>query len=418
MLPARTPLLTMLRNEAIAMALDALRAHKMRSFLTVLGVIIGVATVIAVVAVLQGFNQYMTSRVMDFGSTSFSLSKFTQGIRSMDDFLRENRRHNLTYDDFLAVERGCAHCQLVSANFQDIKTVKYKNQSISTAQLRGVTVHAAFIGQVMELESGRHFTETDIDHARYEAVIGGDVDDRLFPHEDPLGKEVIVDGVAFTVIGVAKKSGDFLGQPQDTFVRIPITVYMKMYNVASQSLFIQAQAATPAEMQFAIDEARMVMRNRRHRMYKDEDDFSIATADTMLDMWSNMTSAVFLVTTIVAGISLVVGAIVIMNIMLVSVTERTHEIGVRKALGARRSDILRQFLAEAVALAFAGGALGVVLGVAFSLGVSWLSSLPVVIRIWSVVLALTVASAIGIVSGIYPASRAARMDPVTALRAD
>jgi putative ABC transport system permease protein len=400
------------------MALDALRAHKLRSFLTMLGVIIGVATVIAVVSVLQGFNQYMTSRVMDFGSTSFSLSKFTQGIRSMEDFLRENRRRNLTYDDFLAVERGCPHCQLVAAVFQDIKTVKYKNHSINTTQLRGVTAQAAFIGQVMELESGRHFTETDIDHARNEAVIGGDVADRLFPHEDPVGRELIVDGSAFTVIGVAKKSGDFLGQPQDTFVRIPITVYMKMYNIASQSLTIQAQAATPAEMQLAIDESRTVMRNRRHRMYKEEDDFSISTADTMLDMWSNMTSAVFLVTTIIAGIALVVGGIVIMNIMLVSVTERTHEIGVRKALGARRSDILRQFLAESVALAFAGGALGVTLGVAFSVLVAWLSSLPVVIRIWSVVLALGVASTIGIASGIYPASRAARLDPVTALRAD
>jgi len=408
----------MLRNEAIVIALDALRAHKLRSFLTVLGVIIGVATVIAVVSVLQGFNQYMTSRVMDFGSTSFNLSKFSQGIRSMDDFLRENRRRNLTYDDFLAVERACAHCQLVSANFQDIKTVKYKNQTIDTTQLRGVTVHAAFIGQVMELESGRHFVESDIDHARYEAVIGGDVADRLFPHEDPLGKEVIVDGAAFTVIGVARKSGDFLGQPQDTYVRIPISVYMKMYNVAGQSLFIQGQAATPADMQLAIDEARMVIRNRHHRMYNDEDDFSISTADTMMDLWSNLTSAVFLVTTIIAGIALVVGGIVIMNIMLVSVTERTHEIGVRKALGARRSDILRQFLAESVALAFAGGTLGVVLGIAFSLGVSRLSSLPVVIRIWSVVLALLVASSIGIVSGIYPASRAARLDPVTALRAD
>jgi len=408
----------MLRNEAMAMALDALRAHKLRSFLTVLGVIIGVATVIAVVAVLQGFNQYMTARVMDFGSTSFSLSKFTQGIRSMEDFLKENRRHNLSYDDFLAVERGCAHCQLVSANFQDIKTVKYKNHSIDTTQLRGVTEQSAFIGQVMELESGRHFTETDIDHARNQAVIGGDVADRLFPHEDPLGKELIVDGAAFTVIGVAKKSGDFLGQPQDTYVRIPISAYMKMYNAASQSVVIQAQAATPAEMQLAIDESRMVLRNRRHRMYKDEDDFSIATADTMLDMWSNMSSAVFLVMVIVAGISLVVGAIVIMNIMLVSVTERTHEIGVRKALGARRSDILGQFLAEAVALAFAGGALGVTLGVGFSVLVAWLGSLPVVIRPWSVVLALAVASTIGIVSGIYPASRAARMDPVTALRAD
>jgi putative ABC transport system permease protein len=408
----------MLRNEVIAMALDALRAHKLRSFLTVLGVIIGVATVIAVVAVLQGFNQYMTSRVMDFGSTSFSLAKFSQGIKSMEDFLRENRRHNITYDDFLAVERGCAHCQLVSSNFQDIKTVKYKNHSIDTAQVRGVTVYAAFIGQVMELESGRHFTETDIDRARYEAVIGGDVADRLFPHEDPLGKELIVDGSAFTVIGVAKKTGDFLGQPQDTFVRIPLTVYMKMYNVASQSLTVQAQAATPADMQLAIDEVRMVMRNRHHRMYKDDDDFSIATADTMLEMWSNMTSSVFLVTTLIAGIALVVGGIVIMNIMLVSVTERTHEIGVRKALGARHSDILQQFLAESVALALAGGALGVSVGIAFSVVVARLSSLPVVIRLWSVALALAVASSIGIASGIYPASRAARMDPVTALHAD
>jgi len=408
----------MFRNEAIAMALDALRAHKLRSFLTALGVIIGVATVIAVVAVLQGFNQYMTSRVMDFGSTSFSFSKFTQGISSMEDFLRENRRRNLTYDDFLAVERGCAHCQLVAANFNDTKTVKYKNHSIDTTQLRGVTVQAAYIGQSMELEAGRHFTETDIDHARNEAVIGGDVADRLFAHEDPLGKEIIVDGNAFTVIGVAKKAGDFLGQPQDTYVRIPISVYMKMYNVASQSAVIQAQAASPTDMQLAIDEARMVLRNRRHRMYNTDDDFSISTADTMMNMWSNMTSAVFLVTTIIAGIALVVGGIVIMNIMLVSVTERTHEIGVRKALGARRSDILRQFLAESVTLALVGGGLGVATGVIFSLVVSSLSSLPVVIRLWSVVLALAVASTIGILSGIYPASRAARMDPVLALRAD
>jgi putative ABC transport system permease protein len=220
------------------------------------------------------------------------------------------------------------------------------------------------------------------------------------------------------VIGVAKKTGDFLGQPQDTFVRIPITVYMKMHNVSGESLFIQAQAATPAEMQRAIDEARALMRNRHHRLYNDEDDFSIATADTMLEMWSNMTSSVFLVTTLIAGIALVVGGIVIMNIMLVSVTERTHEIGVRKALGARRSDILRQFLAESVTLALAGGGLGVAVGILISLVVASLSSVPVVIRIWSVVLALSVASTIGVLSGIYPASRAARMDPVTALRTD
>jgi putative ABC transport system permease protein len=406
------------RNETVRLALDALRAHKLRSFLTVLGVIIGVATVIAVVSVLQGFNQYVTSKVMDFGSTSFSISKFSQGITSMDDFMRENRRHNVTYEEFLAVQRGCTHCQLVAGVYNDIKTVKYKNHSIDTAQLRGVSVNAAYIGQVMELEYGRHFTEIDVDHARYEAVIGGDVADRLFPHEDPLGKEIIVDGAGFTVIGVATQNGDFLGQPQDTFVRIPISVYMKMYNVASQSIFIQAQAATPADMRIAMDEARTTLRNRRHRMYNDEDGFSMATADTFLDLWKNLTGGVFLVTILIAGIALVVGGIVIMNIMLVSVTERTQEIGVRKALGARQGDILGQFLAESVALAIVGGTLGVLGGLSVALLVSWLSPLPVAIKLWSVIAALVVAFSIGIASGIYPARRAARMDPVMALRAE
>ena len=407
------------KGEIIRIALEALRAHKLRSFLTVLGVIIGVATVIAVVSVVQGFNQYATSRVMDFGSTSFSITKFSQGFNTVDDFLRESRRRNLDLEDMRAVERGCRRCQMVAGMYNDLgrpKTVKHKSRTAETVILRGVTVHAAFIGQVMELDAGRHFTEADVEHARPFIILGGDVGDRLFPTEDPIGKDVTVAGREFLVIGVAKKNGDFMGTPQDTFVRIPLTVYTKMFNVSHEPLFIQAQTASPADMRLAMEEARVILRARLHRMYNDDDGFSMATADTFLDMWKNLTGSAFLVTILVAGIALVVGGIVIMNIMLVSVTERMQEIGLRKAMGARQADILRQFLAESIALAATGGTLGVATGVFIAVLVSWLSPLPVTIRPWSVALALAVASTIGIFSGVYPARRAARLDPVVALR--
>jgi putative ABC transport system permease protein len=407
------------KAEIIRIALNALRAHKLRSFLTVLGVIIGVATVIAVVSVIQGFNQYATSRVMDVGSTSFSITKFSQGFNTIDDFWRESRRRNLDLEDMRAVERGCKHCQMVAGMYNDLgrpKTVKYKSRTAETVILRGVTVHAAFIGQVMELDAGRHFTEADVEHARPFIILGGDVADRLFPTEDPIGKDVTVAGREFLVIGVAKKNGDFMGTPQDTFVRIPITVYTKMFNVAHEPLFIQAQTASPVGMRLAMEEARVILRARLHRMYHDDDGFSMATADTFLSMWKNLTGSAFLVTILVAGIALVVGGIVIMNIMLVSVTERMQEIGLRKAMGARQADILRQFLAESIALAATGGTLGVATGVFIAVLVSWFSPLPVTIRPWSVALALVVASTIGIFSGVYPARRAARLDPVVALR--
>jgi putative ABC transport system permease protein len=408
----------MARDEILRLALDALRAHKLRSFLTLLGVIIGVGTVIAVVSVIQGLDQYVTSRVMEFGSTSFSVTKFSQGFNSLDDYWREVKRRNITLDDMKAIEAGCPHCQYVAGVYNDIKTVKYRDKMVENAELRGVSVHAPFIGQVMELSAGRHFTEVDIDHARMVVILGGDVAERLFPYEDPIGKDVLVDGVSYTVLGVAKKTGDFMGQPQDTFVRIPITVFMRHYNVSGRSMFIQVQARTPEDMRAAMDEARVVLRNRFHRMYKDDDGFSMATADTFLDLWRKTTGSIFLVTIALASIALVVGGVVIMNIMLVSVTERTREIGVRKALGARQADILGQFLAEAVTLAALGGVLGIAGGIFLAYLVSWFSPLPVAIRWWAVLVALAVASSIGIAAGIYPARRAASLDPVVALRAE
>ncbi len=408
----------MINREPIKLAIDALRGHKLRSFLTLLGVIIGVAMVIAVVSVIQGLNDYATSRIMEFGSTSFNVSKFSQGFTSMDDFARESRRKNLTLDDLNAVARGCVDCQLTAGVFSENKTLKHKGLTVENCDLRGVTVEAPFIGQVMELQAGRHFAAVDVDHSRYEAIIGADVADRLFPTEDPIGKELLIDGHAFIVLGVAAKTGEVFGRSQDTFVRIPITVFARMYNTTARSLYIEVQSSTPEQMHLAMDETRVVLRNRLHRMYKDDDGFSIASADTFLDLWKQTTGSIFMVTIALASIALVVGGVVLMNIMLVSVTERTREIGVRKALGAKRSDILGQFLAESVLLAGAGGVLGVMTGLLVAFLVSVFSPLPMAVRLWAILLGVGVASSIGLFFGIYPAHTASKLDPVVALRAE
>ena len=408
----------MISKETIKLAVDALRGHKLRSFLTLLGVIIGVAMVIAVVSVIQGLNDYATSRIMQFGSTSFNISKFSQGFTSLDDFWRESKRKDLNLDDLSAINQGCPDCQLTAGVYNQNKTLKHKGLSVENCDLRGVTVNAPFIGQVMELQAGRHFAAVDIEHARYEVIIGADVADRLFPVEDPIGKEMLIDGHAFTVLGVATKTGEVFGRSQDTFVRIPITVFAKMYNTSGRSLYIEVQSRTPEEMRLAMDEVRTVLRNRLHRMYKDDDGFSIASADTFLDLWKQTTGSIFMVTIALASIALVVGGVVLMNIMLVSVTERTREIGVRKALGARRSDILKQFLAESVMLAGAGGVLGVLTGLLVAFLVSEFSPLPMAIRFWAILLGVGVASSIGLFFGIYPAHTASKLDPVVALRAE
>jgi putative ABC transport system permease protein len=407
------------KKEILWIALDALRAHKLRSFLTVLGIIIGVGSVIAVVSVIQGLNDYVTAQVMEFGSTSFSVSKYSQGFSSLDDFWRESRRRNLTLEDLAALEIDCSHCELAAGVYNEFRSAKRGNKTAENVDLRGVTVNAPFIGSVMELSEGRHFATIDIEHAREQIIIGADIADRLFPDgEDPLGKEMTLDGRPFTVIGVAERKGQFLGSPQDNFVRVPVTVFRKMYNTTSRSLNIQVQARTPQDMALAMEETRVILRSRLHRAYNDDDGFSMATAETFLDLWRQTTAAIFMVTIIVAGISLLVAGVVVMNIMLVSVTERRREIGIRKAMGARRSDILRQFLVESVILTGLGGAAGIAGGILLAFIVAWTSPLPAAIKLWAILVALVVASAIGIFSGIYPAWLAARLDPVVALQAE
>src|SRR5271155_1170208 len=240
----------MINKEMIKLAMQALGAHKLRSFLTLLGVIIGVASVIAVVSVIQGLNQYMTDQILQFGTTTFSVNKISSGFQSLDEALKQNKRPNITLDDMDAVERDCVHCQYLGGIYSTGATlVKYKNNEIEGVTLRGVTVNEAYIGEVMELSAGRHLTNSDIDHVRNVTILGGDTAERLFANEDPIGKEINVDGSMYSVIGVATKKGDSLfGGSQDAFVRIPITIFKNKYNLAQRSLNIDVQAATTDDL--------------------------------------------------------------------------------------------------------------------------------------------------------------------------
>ncbi|MFI5174302.1 MAG: ABC transporter permease [Terriglobia bacterium] len=402
-------------TESATIALNALNAHKLRSILTLVGVIIGVTTVIAVVSIIQGLDFYVKNQVLQFGSDTFTVQKFPNFVTSFEEFLEFNKRRDLTLEDMKAIEQRCDLCKAVAGIWSRSRTVKFGMQSIEDVEIRGVSVNAPFMGQIMELASGRHFTETDIDHVSHRVIIGADLAEKLFYGRDPLGLELKIDGAPFEIIGVAKKTGSFFGQSMDNFTRIPITVYQRMYG-SRDSLFINVQAQSEAQLPQTMDEVRVIMRARHHTPYNKEDGFAMETAASFIDLWQSFSSGIFAVTIAIASIALIVGGVVIMNIMLVSVRERTREIGIRKAIGARRRDILIQFMIEAVTLAGAGGLLGALLGIAIALIVSKVSPLPAVIRWWSVLMGIGMASSVGLFFGIYPASRAAKLDPIVALR--
>ena len=273
------------------------------------------------------------------------------------------------------------------------------------------------------LEAGRHLIQNDIEQARMVAVVGTDLVEAFFGSMEPLGKEVLLDGRPFKVVGVAQKKGSVFGESQDNFAWVPITTFRKMYGTR-RSIVISAEARDMAVFEPAQDQVRVAMRVRRHLDYAKADDFEIETGQSIMDLWQNATRGIYVVTIVVTAISLLVGGIVVMNIMLVSVTERIREIGVRKALGARRRDILRQFIVESVILSAVGGILGIVGAATFSMGLAAIlgnimsANFNAPVRLWAVLMALFVSTAVGLAAGIYPASRAAALDPVTALRSE
>ncbi len=403
--------------EATRIALQSLWANKLRSALTLLGVVIGVAAVIAVVTFVNGINGYVAEKIFNLGADVFIMFKVSPAVTNVDHFLEGQKRKDLTMDDYRAVRDGCKHCAYVGAYARNNSGhVKYGEESLSDTIVQGMTPSVA-ITQDVDLESGRMLNEIDLDNNSAVAVVGTDIVDNLLAGVDPLGKEIRVDGWIYRIIGVGKKKGKTLGQSLDNYVFIPMTSWLKQYGSYQTNMRISAKAqSTGAILETAKDEARVILRARRHVAPDDPDNFDLETNSSLLSIWSNLTGTFFIAMIGIAAISMVVGGIVIMNIMLVSVTERTREVGIRKAMGAKRRDVMLQFLIEAVTLALLGGIVGVLFGIGVAKGVTLAVGMPSVIKLWAVFSGLAVAASVGIFFGVYPARRAATLDPIAALR--
>jgi putative ABC transport system permease protein len=406
--------------ESLRIALSSLRANKLRTALTLVGVVVGVAAVIAVVTIIKGLDQTVASTFSSQGSTVFTVSKRPQVITSREDFIRFNRRKDVTEADAEAVARLCPACWRtgIAANAQ--ATVKAGGQSSESVRVRGLTLSMYAIEDT-GVAAGRAWTDAEEAAGRDVAVVGPDVLDNLFagaPPEQVIGRLVRVEGRSYEIIGVTERLGKIFGFSRDNFVQIPYPTFKKAFG-SRVSLVVFVQVDGDARLDAAQDQVRSIMRNRRGKTFRDEEDgFALETQAVFIDLYKSATANIYVVTIGVAAVSLVVGGIVVMNIMLVSVTERTREIGVRKAVGASRRDVLLQFLIESVVITSAGGMLGVAAGFLLAFALAAAMGFPLLFSVGSAVLGVTVSSAVGIASGLWPAWKAARLDPIEALRAE
>ena len=403
-------------RENLLLALDTLRSHKFRAFLTILGVLIGTATVIGVASIFKGLDQQVVDVAEGFGTRTLFIFKWDPGIKfnvSREEWMRKP----LTFEDMTAIGENCPAIETVSAEifrWGPAVPAKYKGQEMLDTEFRGCT--PTLFGNIgCELKDGRLFNEIDNMHRRDVVVLGADVVTRLFQGEDPVGKVISVDGRSFEVIGTLAKRKQILGDTgNDRIVMTPYLTFKKIYPQAKDN-WITA-VAVPGKISQATDEVRSLLRRRRNVKDSDPDNFGIATAESMITQFRDIMGTVVLVTVVISSIGLLVGGIGVMNIMLVSVTERTREIGVRKAIGARRSDITWQFLLEAMTLTGAGGILGIIFGCTLSLLIRTLvPELPSTVPTWSIVAGFVVAVSIGLFFGMWPAMKASRLDPIVAL---
>ncbi len=403
-------------REAFWIALDALRAHKLRSFLTVLGVVIATATLIVVMSVVNGMNLYIANHIANLGVDTFVLAQFQfgQGWEAFVKAQRTNRPIRIEDYEFLKANLPEAKTIAAAAALSTTPDVRYRNRTANEVGVQGVTPSTIDVGS-LKVDQGRYFTESDYDHNAMVCFIGADLVTKLFASLDPLDKDVLVYGLPFRVIGTAQSLGTAFGQSQDNFLQIPLTRFQKTF-MARPSLSISIQAYDAQHMPELEDYVRALMRARRHVPYHDADPFGINASDTLMAAWQALTGTIFGVTIGVVAIFMVIGGIVIMNIMLASVTERTHEIGIRKSIGARRRDILLQFVIESAAMALAGGAIGILIAVGISalVNIVFTASVP----LSAIAVGVLLSTAVGLFFGIYPASQAARLDPIAALRAE
>jgi len=412
-------------GENAKMAFTTLRENKMRSFLTVLGIVIGITALISVVSILVGLYQDMDATLDDYGPNTFFIFKFKPGIRTGPLTPEERMRKPLSLDDALAIREFCPAVKAVTAqvyprfdNSQQQAPVnaRYQDREVDGLDFSGSLVESEEVFNA-HTERGRFYTEAEDLHRSDVAVIGYDVAQGLFGAEDPLDKQIVVAGVPYRVVGVLeKRKGQFFKDPTaDKQVFVPYRAYQK-HNPADDENFIGAEAY-PGMMAEAEDEIRGVLRRRRNVPYNKEDNFGISSAEEIADQFRQITGSVALLIGVISSIGLLVGGVGVMNIMLMSVTQRTREIGVRKAIGARKRDVIGQFLTEAMVLTSAGGVIGVICGFGISMTINALvPSLPSSVPLWAVLLAVVVSMGVGLFFGMYPAIKAARLDPVVALR--
>ena len=399
--------------ESAKIALGALWANKLRSLLTLIGMIIGVSTIIAIVSLITGMNQYVEGQIQTLGASTFMVDR--EGIiTSEDEWWASRKRKKITIEDMEAIQETCADCDRVAARAYTMRRVKKGNKSISDVIIMGSTAEFPLIVD-FAVERGHYPTESDNEHRRRVAFVGYDIIDNIFPGVSHLGQTLDIGGQEYTVIGNGERRGSSLGQSRDNYIIIPLSTFQKQFgDRRSLDLFVKTRDG--ASMAATQDQVRMVMRARHKLKYADDDDFSITTAADLQELWKNFSSGAFLVMIGISSIALVVGGIVIMNIMLVSVTERTREVGIRKAIGARKLNIMWQFLAESLTLSVVGGMIGIMAGVGAGFGLSKLSGIPMGIEVWSVIAGILVSGGIGTIFGVYPAMKAARLDPIEALR--
>jgi len=401
-------------KEPAMIALETLRTHKLRSFLTLLGVILSVSTLIIVVSLVEGTNRYVAEKMANFGSNVFLVMRFPI-VTSQEAFVRLQRTNkNITWDDYEYVRDNMTLARNVGLEVRRNGKVKYKTETLEDVDVRGVTANIGEI-DIEEPAIGRYITDPDNEHRSNITMIGSDVAKRFFSGLDPLGKSIYIDGEAFEVVGVAKEMGSAFGQSQDNFVYIPIETWRKQYG-SNVSMNINVQALSADLMQPAEDEARMLMRSRHHLAPKQDDNFGVVEPSAIMDLYNSLTGTLANSSIFVVLIFMVIGGIVIMNIMLASVTERTREIGVRKSVGATRRDVLMQFVVEASVMAAVGGGIGVLLATGLVFAIGRLTAFPMSLPIRWVFIAVGIATSIGIIFGSYPAYKAAKLDPIEALR--
>ena len=404
--------------EALKLAISAIWGHKLRSFLTLLGVIFGVATVIVVVSLIEGFNSYVDEKIANIGTNAFAVSKFSIDDFSSVEALNAARRRNkdVTLEDAAALMARRDAIQEVGAKEDSLGDVKFGSISLFRVHISATTPNIADIEKI-EVAEGRYFSQADEETRRNVTFIGADVADKLFPTANPLGQTIRIDGRPYEVIGVGEAQGSVFGQPQDMYVAMPLSTFLASYG-SRRSVTLSVTSTGPETYEDAVEEARVVMRTRRKLSPNEKDNFGIITPSAINELRDKIFGTIQVAAVGITSISLVVGGIVIMNIMLVSVTERTKEIGIRKSIGARKTDILKQFLAESTLLSLLGGAIGISIAYALAKLVAAVTPVPTALPLFAVTIALIVSATVGLMSGVYPAWRAARLDPIEALRSE